>query len=335
MINNNIHQSDTISWLLEPDSPGIRYLTLRDLCGLPADDQELLAAKELAHKDGPIATVLEALEPEGYWAKPGAGYNPKYRATVWSLILLAQLGASIELDERIELSCKYLLDHSLSQNGQFTTSGAPSTTFDCLQGNMCAALLDLGCDDPRIEAAFEWMARSVTGDGVAPNTDRKAPVRYYAGKCGPGFLCGANNKMPCAWGAIKVMLAFSKLPEERRTPLIQDAIEQGIEFLFSCDPAEAGYPNGLNDKPSGNWWKFGFPVFYITDLLQNLETLVGLGYRHDPRLERAFQIVENKMDDAGRWPLEYSYQGKTWLDFGEKKAPNKWVTFRALKVLLI
>src|SRR5690606_15915899 len=99
------------------------------------------------------------------------GYNPKYRSTVWSIILLAQLGASAEQDERIARACAYVLDHALTAGGQFTASGAPSGTADCLQGNLCAALIDLGYDDSRLETAFEWMARSVTGEGVAPVGD--------------------------------------------------------------------------------------------------------------------------------------------------------------------
>ena len=31
--------------------------------------------------------------------------------------------------------------------------------------------------------------------------------------------------------------------------------------------------------------------------------------------------------------MEFDYAGRTWLDFGAKKEPNKWVTLRALKVL--
>jgi hypothetical protein len=326
-------QSDTLTWLLEPDDPGVRFLALRDLLEISTDAPEFLAARSAAHKEGPIVTILDNMNDEGYWAKPGAGYNPKYTSTVWSLIALAQLGASADQDERIARACAYLLDHSLTPVGQFTISGTPSTTVDCLQGNLCATLLDLGYEDPRLELAFEWMARSVTGEGVASNQDRKAPVRYYAGKCGPLFACGANNKLACAWGAVKVMLAFGKLPLERRTSLIERAIEQGINFLLDTDPAEAGYPTGYSDKPSGNWWKFGFPVFYITDLLQNVEALVGLGCGSDPRLLNALNVIREKQDARGRWALEYDYAGKTWNDFGKKKQPNKWVTLRALRVL--
>ena len=296
-------KSDPLPWLLEPDDPGVRYLALRDLLDRPAADPELLAARRLAHAAGPIAAVLDAMAPEGYWVEPGPGYLPKYRSTVWSVILLAQLGAHIEEDERIGRACAYLLDHALAPGGQWSTSGAPSGTADCLQGNLCWALLALGCDDPRLARAFEWMARTVTGEGWRPTADRDAPVRYYAGKCGPNFACGANNRLPCAWGAAKVMLAFGYWPAARRTPLIQRAIEQGVEFLLGVDPATAAYPSGYSDKPSGNWWTFGFPVFYVTDILQIVEALAALGYVDDPRLPTRWTwcAASRTHKAAGRW----------------------------------
>lgn len=322
-----------LDWLLEPDSPGVRYLALRDLVKLAPDDPELVEARQAAHTQGPIASILAQMHPEGYWSEPGPGYYPKYLSTVWSLVLLSQLGASVALDERIGRACAYLLDAGLASHGQFTVNGAPSGTADCLQGNLSEALVVLGYEDPRLDLAFEWMARSVTGEGVAPMSEKDAPLRYYAGKCGPNFACGSNDKKPCAWGAAKVMLALGRWPTARRTPLIEHAIRQGVDFLFSVDPATAEYPSGYAPKPSGNWWKFGFPVFYVTDLLQIVEALVGLGYRNDPRLANALALIDRKKDAQGRWALEYDYAGKTWVDFGPKMQPNKWVTLRALRVL--
>jgi len=326
-------KGDPLPWLLEPESPGVRYLALRDLMDEPHDSAEMISARVLAHKDGPIAAILNEMHPDGYWVEPGTGYYPKYRGTVWSLIILAQLGASTDQDERIAKACEYVLSNTISSRGRFSVKGGPSGTVDCLQGNMCASLVDLGGDDERLDEAYEWMARSVTGEGVAPQIEKDAELRYYAGKCGPDFLCGANNKLSCAWGAVKIMLAFAKLPIEKRTPLIERAIERGLDFLFSVDPASAEYPHGYADKPSGNWWKFGFPVFYVTDLLQNVEALVRLGFGDDPRLQNALDLIREKQDDQGRWALEYHYTGKTWTDFGVRKKPNKWVTLRALRVL--
>jgi len=129
------------------------------------------------------------------------------------------------------------------------------------------------------------------------------------------------------------MLALGKWPRNRYTPVIERAIQHGIDFLFSVDPAEATYPTGYSNKPSLNWWKFGFPIFYVTDLLQIVEALVSLGLGGDPRLARAIVMLRDKQDENGRWALEYEYSGKTWVDLGAKKQPNKWVTLRALRVL--
>ena len=333
MNNHSQIPEKTLDWLLESKDPGARFLALSKLSDLTVADPIYLTACEIAHSQGPIKTVLDAMHPEGYWEENNSGYLPKYRSAVWSIILLSQLGASVEFDPRIRKACQHYLDRALTENGQFSSSGPPSGTVDCLQGNILTALLDLGYTDPRIDKAYEWMARSVTGEGVGSMKNRNSPLRYYSGKIGPDFECGANNKLGCAWGAAKVMLAFSKLDKNDLTPLIQRAIQRGVDFLFSTDPAEGGYPNGWNPKPSGNWWKFGFPVFYVTDILQITEALVGLGYGQDKRLQNAIQLIKDKQDSDGRWNLEYDYSGKTWVDFGPKKIPNKWVTIRALYVL--
>jgi hypothetical protein len=324
---------EPLKWLLEPDNPGVRYLTMRDLLDMEENDPEFKAARQNAHTKGPIAEVLDSMHLDGYWVKPGPGYTKKYRSSVWALILLAQMGAQVNQDERISRACSYLLDHALTPEGQFSINGTPSGTIDCLQGNLCWALLELGYEDSRLDKAFEWMARTVTGEGMAPKTDKEAMRRYYAYQCGPLFACGPNGNQSCAWGATKVMLAFGKLEEAQRTPLINDAIQQGIDFFFKTDPVNADWPTRLGDKPSRNWWKFGFPVFYVTDLLQVAEALVGLGYGKDPHLAKTIALIQEKQDEHGRWLLEYDYTGKTWVDFGAKKQENKWVTLRAARVL--
>ncbi len=327
------HYKTLLPWLLEETSPGIRYLAMRDLQKLSLDDPQLLSARAAAHKYGPIADVLSNMNPQGWWEERGPGYNPKYRSTAWSVILLAQLGACCMEDTRISMACRHLLDNAYCSGGQISMSNAPSATIDCLQGNVLWALTEMGYDDSRIEKAYEWMARTVTGEGIAPRTESKAPVRYYAGKSGPNFECGANNYNPCAWGAVKVLMAFSNLPEEKRSPLINQAISHGVEFLLSNKPDQAGYPNGFMDHPSRNWWKFGFPVFYITDILQIAEVMAYLGYLKDPRLAKTIELIQSKQLPGSGWALEYDYAGKTWGDYGDKNQPNKWVSLRALRVL--
>ena len=219
MSGKNQGRRDSLQWLLASNLPNVRYLALRDLCDLSPDDKKLKSACRAAHKEGRIAVVLGHMEQDGHWVRPGPGYNPKYRSTVWSLILLAQLGASVKEDSRIEQGCNYLVDH-MAEGGQFTTttSGAPSGTVDCLQGNLLWSLMELGYEDPRLATAYEWMARTVTGEGIASMEEKDASIRYYAYKCGPTFACGVNNKLPCAWGGVKVMLALGKIPLKKELP---------------------------------------------------------------------------------------------------------------------
>lgn len=325
-----------LPWLLEPDpaNPGVRYFALKELLERPDGDPEVVAARQSLMTSGPVVAILAAQHPEGYWVEPAPVYYPKYTGTVWQIVFLAQFGADGS-DPRVRAGCEYVLKHGRSAYGGFSAGGDPAGMVHCLQGNLAAALLDFGyLEDERLQAALDWLARSVTGERIAPAEQRDASPRYYrSGNSGPGFRCSANDHKPCAWGAVKAMLGLSKVPAADRSPTVRAAIEMGVDFLLSCDPAVADYPMGYATKPSRSWFQFGYPIAYVTDVLQNLEALTALGYGDDPRLGPALALLVDKQDVQGRWQMAYSYNGKTWVDVEEKGKPSKWVTLRALRVL--
>jgi hypothetical protein len=249
-------------------------------------------------------------------------------------MFLDQLGAD-PADPRVQRACEYALAHSQASNGGFGASGRaddmrpppPSYTLHCLTGNLVRALIGFGwLEDDRVQAAIEWEARAITGEGVQ---------HWYASStCGPGFACAANEKLPCAWGAVKAMSGLARIPMGRRDPLVQGAIDAGSAFLLSRDPAKADYPMGWgNTRPNGSWFRLGFPSGYVTDVLQNLEVLCELGHARDPRLAHAMEWLLAKQDADGRWRNEYAYNGKTWVDFECQGKPSRWVTLRACRVL--
>jgi hypothetical protein len=332
-------KADPIDWLLEPGDPGVRYLALRDI--VEADEKEIKAARRKAHREGPIAVILDNMNPAGWWRHPGYVYVPKCQGTSWSIISLAQMGGSIEEDKRLATACSYLLDYALAKGGQFSNNGESFKTFNCFQGNMLTSLMDLGCKDDRLDAAYEWTARTVTGEGLpskvtrdgsttADNASTKLyPMSYILS---PLFAC--RRLKHCAWAGAKVMLAFSRLPAERRTPLIERAIRDGVEYFFSSDPATADFPGETAPRPDRRWWKFHFPVVGM-DLLQVAEALTALGYGSDPRLANTLDLIRSKQDESGRWSLEknYGYWHKWWVNYGSINKPNKWVTLRAIRVL--
>lgn len=323
---------DVLPWLLSPDTPAVRAATLQRLLGRRADDPDVVAARAAAMEADPIRSILEAQDPEGWWVKPGGGYSPKYTATVWELIFLDQLGADGN-DPRIQRACEYVLDHTQTASGGFgagavQTDGRPppSRAIHCLNGNLMRALIGFGhLDDPRVGAAVEWSARAITGVGMD---------RFYAsGTGGPGFACAANEQRPCAWGAVKELLGLARVPPRRRTPIVRTAIDQGVDFLLSRDPAIADYPMLSTDtKPSASWFKLGFPSGYVADVLQNVEALCELGHARDPRLTNALQWIESLQRD-GVWVNRYAYNHKTVVDIEPQGSSSKWVTLRACTVL--
>lgn len=324
-----------LDWLLEEEAPGVRYFALRDLLQRPPDDRELLAARRATLDQPPVRPTLEAQKPEGYWVKPGPGYGPKYRSTVFSLIFLGQYGADGS-DRRIRRAVDYLFEHAAHASGALSVTGRQSGLIACAQGNLLGSLIELGfADDERVILAVDWLARYITGEGIAPQHEKKAPVHYLkSGFSGPGFPCSANDHLPCAWGAVAAVDALGKVPPVHRTPRIEQALAAGVEFLFSRDPAVADYPMGYSEKPNRSWFRFGYPLGYITDMLRLVEVLVALGHGADARLKNAFELILSKRDPEGRWTLDYHYRGKTWSNLETPNAPSKWVTLRARRALL-
>jgi hypothetical protein len=322
-----------LDWLLEPEDPGVRFFALRDLLGAPPEDKDLLAARRATIRRPPVREILEAQDRDGFWVKAGPGYSPKYTGTVWQVIFLGQFGADGG-DRRLRRGADYVLDQSRSALGGFSVNGSPAAMIHCLQGNLGAALIELGyLADPRLQAALDWLARSITGEGIAePGSDD--PRRYYrGGNSAPGFCCAANNHQPCAWGAIPALDALSRVPPASRTPAQRRALRRGLQFLLGVDPATAAYPMGYASKPNSSWFKFGYPLGYVTDVLRNAEVLVALGKGKDRRLKNLRDLIVSKRGPDGRWRLEYSYAGKTWFNLGRKGVPNKWVTLRARRAL--
>jgi hypothetical protein len=326
-------RADPLPWLLAEDTPAVRAATLQRLLDRPAGAPEVRRARAAAMEVDPIKAILAAQDPAGWWAKPGPGYGPKYRGTVWQLIFLDQLGADPD-HPKVARACDYVLRWCPTSAGGFGCSAAkaerpppPSAVIHCLNGNLLRALLGFGrLDDPRVQAAVEWAARAITGQGID---------RWYAsGTSGPGFACAANQQQPCAWGALKELNALARIPAERRSPLVRQAVDVGVEFLFSRDPAVADYPMGWgNTRPSSSWFKPGFPSGYVADVLQTLEVLAALGHGHDPRLAHALAWMEAGQDRQGRWRNQYAYNHKTWVDIERQGQPSKWVTLRACSVL--
>jgi hypothetical protein len=275
---------DPLPWLLEPDpdNPAVRYFALRDLLSRPEDDPQVCQTRAEIMTLGPVPAILDAQHPDGHWARPDGGYAPSYRATLWQIIFLAELGADAT-DEPVPRGCEYFLDHNIAANGGFSMSQrpVPSSVAHCLNAAPPYALLRLGyAEDPRVQAALDWQVRAITGQGQ---------IRYYkSGTAGPGFACGYNQGQPCAWGATKAVRALIAVPPAQRSPAIRRAIQVGAQFLPSHDPAVADYP--YTGRVGSTWFKFGFPLSYRSDVLETTASSRRTGLRGRPTAEQCAPV---------------------------------------------
>lgn len=316
--------SKVLDWLLEPDNPSARYLTLTGLLGRPPDDPEALAAREAIPGRGPAKAILDAQWPEGYWMHPGLGYSPRHKATVWQVIFLAQLGTP--RTGAVERTCAYVLDHSRLPDSLFSAPDAAPRKSSrgaalCLSGSLLRALWQLDYPDPRLEESLEVLANTAIGD-------------RFRCRCNPGLRpAHPRDGQPCAWGVVKVLGALAELPVERRSPAMQAALEAGVAFLLSGEGPVAllASPAGGN-WPGEPWLRLSFPLGHNSDLVEVLELLDRSGLGSDPRLAPAVEAVRSRQAQDGRWRLEHT-PDNTWASFGRVGQPNKWVTLRALRVV--
>ena len=316
-------KGDPLPWLLEPENPSARYLALTELLDRSPDDADVIAARAAIPSFEPGRSILDAQYGgsdarqglTGYWVKPDVGYSPKYRATVWQIIFLAQLGAP-PIDP-IRRACDYVLtrsrratDRSGHPDGRFVAGSGARTAINCLNGNLVWALERLGYGrDPRLIEAREATARTIAGHG---------------------FGCYYNAELPCAWGDVKALRAFLAVPAGERSAALQTAIERGVEFLLSVPLLQAAYPT--RGQVSQRWFKLGFPLGYQADLLEAMAALAQAGQGDHPHVQAGAEWLLARQDQAGRWTLEQAL-GKMWASVGQVGQPNKWVTVRALQLL--
>jgi hypothetical protein len=312
-------KADPLPWLLDSDNPSVRYFALRDLFDRPRDDPEVVATQKAIMASRPVREILEAQYPQGYWIKPGRGYSPKYRGTIWQLILLADLGATP--DEAVENACRYVLDNSLiPEEGLFSATKAETGTIICLNGNLLQSLLRLGHgDDPTVQEVAQTFAERISREGF--DCRANSPSRSHQ----------RETWRPCAWGAVKALKAFALIPSQKRSPAMKEAILKGVNLLLSRDLTVADYPSAYG-RVSPLWFQFGFPLAYPSDILEAVDVLAQLGYGQDQRLQGAIGLVLARQDEDGRWPLEHTLK-RTWTKFGRRGRPSRWVTLRALRML--
>ena len=344
-MSEHLHR-DVIQWLLEPDNPSVRYRTLRDLLCLPEDDPKLRAAQAAIPQSQAVARIFEGQAADGHWGDPATPYGPMYKASYWTLMLLAHLGLNRD-DRRVQLAVEYLFrfqqplggfsisgeegaerEHERVAQRQLAKGKTPvdkpasfadyvhQMTLSCLTGNVVTALLRLGyVENPRVWSAVDWLTSIQNADG---------------GWLCPYWKAHIRDKHSCFHGTICPLEAFSEIPEGKRPPEVQAAIARAVEFLLMHHLYRADH-HGLK-VINHTWLRLAFPWFYHYSVLRGLWVLTQLGI-DDPRMDDARSLLRDKQNQDGTWILESTPYRRMRADLEKKGDPSKWITLKALQVL--
>ena len=153
-----------IQWLLDPDQPSLRGLTLTRHLGKRDSDPEVQAAQRALSTDPWVMQILGERTPGGWWGHPKNRLEPRFHGTHWSMLALADLGATRAIPE-VAASCERWMSNSPLQGGGIGGLGK-GKGHHCYTANMTRALLRMGyADDPRVRKTMEWLVRTAHPKG--------------------------------------------------------------------------------------------------------------------------------------------------------------------------
>jgi hypothetical protein len=296
-----------VHWLLNSESPSIRYLTLTTLLDRPDDDAEVSAARRAIMQEGLVPAILAHQDQDGHIKGERNFYKPFYTSTHWSMLLLTELAAD-PADGRLQRGAEFIL--AATEQGARLSHKPERQDWVCVWGNLLRYLAYCGrADDPRVEVVVETLALAA----------------------GPrGWGCRYNGQLACAWGAARPIWGLAGLPADLRTPQVEAAAASGIRFLLegSYSLLKADYPTPGKIHPL--WGRINFPLFYQVDILFTLRALADLGALDHPGAQPALDWLEDRRQSSGHWQGSSSYQRHTWPDLGET---DRWVSLHAARVL--
>jgi len=325
----SVLKSDPTDWLLEEDNPSVRYFTLIEILDMPQSSPEVKKAKAAIMTAGVVPLILAKQEQGGYWGVPEDFYiRAKYTGTVWTLLVLAELGADGK-DKRIKKACAFIPERSQDrQSGGFAYTGSAqngghhSKVIPCLTGNMLWSLIRLGyLDDPRVQRGIDWITTYQRFDDAVA----EAPQGWLYDKYEQCW-----GKHTCHMGVVKSLKALAEIPPDKRSDAVRGTIEKAAEYLLRHHIYKRSHDLSLVSKKG--WLQFGFPLMWNTDALEILGMLTRLGYK-DERMQEAVDLVISKQDAQGRWLLETTWNGRFQVNIERKGKPSKWVTLHALIAL--
>lgn len=305
----------TIDWLLDGD-PAIRWQALHDVVGAPRRTVDRERARVAA--DGWGARLLAQQGRSGRWgggrASDAGLYTPKWTSTTYTLLLLRDFGLD-PTNERARTGATLLLDYGLQPDGGINY-GASAKRWrageTCVTGMTLSLLSYFAIDDERLDAVASHLLAKQMADG--------------------GWNCrrvATHSSVNTTISALEGLALYER-HRGNRSSAVRAAQKRGREFLLEHRLFRS---HRTGKVMKSEFTRFVFPPRWHYDVLRALDHFRAVGASRDPRLEDAIALVRKRRGPDGRWPLDGEYKGATYFRLESVRAPSRWNTLRALRVL--
>jgi len=302
------HYHETIHWLLQSQTPSIRYLTMTRVLGMAEDDAEVSSTRQSIPISPPVEGILAAQHPEGYWERAKSIYSPKYRSSHWSMLLLVELGLEVR-NPQLQRGAEFILQVIEKNPPHYLTR--EEIGLGCFWGNWLRYQLYCGRGaEPLVQEVIDFVCEDIQRGGQ----------------------CRYNWNLPCAWGVARGLYGLALIPENQRSASVRKALDMGIRFfLEEYDLVKSNFPPRNRKHPL--WNKLSFPLYYQADRLFVLRILKELKALEHPKAQEALTWLSSKQTKAGIWRGGSPFKSSRPFLAGTEGV-ERWITLHALEVLL-
>jgi hypothetical protein len=302
---------EIILWLMDGD-PAISWQTLRDL--LDAPEQEWVIEQQRTLDVGWGARLLALQEPNGGWG--GGMYSPKWILTTYTLLTLhsigiprtceaAQRGVQLMLEDHLGATC----DSSFHKN---------LALWDrCVVGMMLQLAVYFMVADARIEAMVDNLLSEMMPDGAWNCRRLRQPRPQHS-----SFHTTIN--------VLEGLREYVELYSGARSNDVLAAEQSALELLLQHRLFRSDKTGQVIDN---KFTMLSFPPRWRYDVLRGLDYFARAGWRRDPRLQDAIDLLLDRRRKDGHWPVQQKHPGKVFFAMEPTGGPSRWNTLRALRVL--
>jgi hypothetical protein len=296
---------EVIEWLLEGDS-AVRHQTLRDLL-----DTDRAENRNAVGSDGDAAALLAAHGPDGHWGR--GFYQPKWTCSHYTLLELRELELPGS-DPLAQATVELILQEKAADGGVRPSRSVKSSDV-CVDGMFLNYASWFGAP-PGLDSVVDFLLAEVMPDGGF-NCQRRRP----------------GTKTASVHTTVSVLEGFTSYLDAgvvHRREEVRRARDGAVECLLT---RELFRSRRTGEAIRPDFTRLHHPARWHFDVLRALDALRAADVPADPRMAAAIEVVLARRRPDGRWAASRGYQGLTHLHYPTPSQPNRWITFRALRVL--